>query len=169
MVAISFSMLAYYGLQFVDSVQQEETLSVEPGASIEIQKNVNASAAAYVVAFPGFEGQVAIEIRNPSGDILIEKSIDPPIVIETFEIREPGVYTLALTNPTDMPLEVSVLLDDYETVLSRSNLSTAMGALGFTSLLAVGMAVAIAGAIITFLDRRRINRMKQFGDTSDLV
>src|SRR5690606_41876168 len=36
MVAISFSMLAYYGLQFVNSVQQEETLSLEQGASIVI-------------------------------------------------------------------------------------------------------------------------------------
>ncbi|HEX7032287.1 MAG TPA: hypothetical protein VF172_04750 [Nitrososphaera sp.] len=168
-VAISFSMLAYYGLQFVSSIQQEETLSIEPGGSIEIQKNVNASAAAYVVAFPGFEGQAAIEIRDPSGNTLIEKNIDPPIVIESFEIQEPGVYTLVLSNPTEMALEASVLLDDYETVLGRSNLSTAAGALGFTSLLAVGAAIAIAGAVITFVDRRRINRMKQFGDTSDLV
>ncbi|GEM_PF-829928 len=169
MVAISFSMLAYYGLQFVNSVQQEETLSLEPGASIVIQKNVNASAAAYVVAFSEFEGQAAIEIRDPSGNILIEKNIGPPIVIETFEIQEPGTYTLVLSNPTGTVLEASVLLDDYETVLSRSDLTTAMGALGFTLLLAAGTAIAIAGAVITFVDRRRINRMKQFGDTSDLV
>lgn len=169
MVAIGFSMLAYYGSQFVSTIRQEETLSVEPGASVEIQKNVNASVAAYVVAFPEFEGQVRVEIRDPSGDILVEKDIAPPFVMEAFETQEPGVYTLVLTNPTSVTLEASVLLEDYETVLSRSDLSTAMGAVAFTSLLIVGILAAIAGAVITFLDRRRISKMKQFGDTSDLV
>lgn len=169
MVAISVSMLGYYGLQFVNSVQQEETLLVEPGGTIEIQKNINASTGAYVVAFPDFERQAVVALRGPSGNILIEKNVDPPIVIEPFEIQEPGVYTLELSNPTDVALEASVLLDDYETVLSRSNLSTAIGALGFVSLLGVGIAVAVAGGVVTFMDRRRINKMKQFGDTSDLV
>ena len=33
----------------------------------------------------------------------------------------------------------------------------------------VGAVVAIAGVIIIILDRRQINRMKQFGDNSDLI
>jgi hypothetical protein len=32
-----------------------------------------------------------------------------------------------------------------------------------------GIAVAIASAVIIILDRTRINKMKQFGDTSDLI
>ncbi|MEW6604413.1 MAG: hypothetical protein AB1351_06950 [Thermoproteota archaeon] len=169
MMAISVSMLGYYGLQFVNNIEQEETQRVEPGATFELQKNINASTGAYVVAFPDFEGQAAIALKGPSGNTLIEKNIDPPIVIEPFEISEPGVYTLVLSNPTNTALEASVLLDDYETVLSRSNLSTAVGALGFMSLLGVGVAIAVAGGVITFIDRRRMNKMKQFGDTSDLV
>lgn len=169
MVAISISMLGYYGLQFVNSIQQEETLRVEPGSSTEIQQDINANIGAYVVAFPNFEGQAAVIVRDPSGSVVINKSIDPPIVIEPFDIENQGLYTLVLSNPTGLPLDASVLLDDYETVLSRSNLSSAISALAFTSLLGIGAAVAIAGVIITFLDRRRINKMKQFGDTSDLV
>jgi hypothetical protein len=169
MVTISVSMLIYYGLQFVNSVREEETLRVEPGGAVEIQNNINASTGAYVVAFPDFEKQAAVAVRGPSGSLLVEKNIDPPIVIEPFEIQEPGVYTLVLSNPTDVALEASLLLDDYETVFSRSNLSSAVGALGFVSLLGVGAAVAVAGVVITFMDRRRINKMKQFGDTSDLV
>jgi hypothetical protein len=37
------------------------------------------------------------------------------------------------------------------------------------SLLAVGIAVVIAGVTIIILDRHRVKKMKQFGDTSDLI
>ncbi len=36
-------------------------------------------------------------------------------------------------------------------------------------LIIIGIALPIAGAIITILDWSQINRMKQFGDTSDLI
>jgi len=169
MAAISLSLLGYYGLQFVNSIQQEEKLRVEPGSSIEVQRRINASLGAYVVAFPDFDGQPTVTVTDSAGRVMVNRSIDPPIVIEPFEVEQPGVHTLVLSNPTRQVLEASVVLGDNETVLNRSSLSSAMSALAFTSLLAVGTAVAIAGAVITILDRRRINKMKQFGDTSDLV
>jgi hypothetical protein len=170
MVIISFSMLGYYGLQFVNSIQQEEKLRVEPGGSLEIKQNINASQGAYVVAFQDYDGQPAVTVRDPSGRVLVDKSINSPIIIEAFEVEQPGVYTLTLSNPTEQVLEATVVLADQETVLSRGfDLSSAATALALISLLGAGIAAAIAGAVITILDRRRISRMKQFGDTSDLV
>lgn len=37
------------------------------------------------------------------------------------------------------------------------------------SILVIDIALAIAGVIITILDRNQINRMKQFGDINDLI
>jgi hypothetical protein len=169
MVAISILMLAYYGLQFVSSIEQEETINVEAGRSIELQQNINASLGAYVVVFQDFEGQAAVKVTDPSGRPVVDKRISPPIIIEPFEVEEPGVHTLVLSNPTDDVLEAAVVLGDSETVLERTQLSSAVLALAFTSLLFIGVAVAIAGAVITILDRRQSKKMKQFGDTSDLV
>ena len=169
MVAISFSMLGYYGLQFVSSIQQDEKLVVSPGGSLEIKQNINASQGAYVVAFPDFAGQPAVTIKDPAGKVIVDKTISPPIIIEPFVAGESGVYTLTLSNPTEQALEATVILGDNQTVLSRSDLSSAANALAFTSILGIGIAVAVAGAVITILDRRRASRMKQFGDTSDLV
>lgn len=169
MAATSLLLLAYYGLQFVTSIQQEEKLRVEPGSSIEVQQRINASLGAYVVAFSDFDGQPTVAVRDPAGRVIVNKSISPPIVIEPFDVEQPGVHTLVLSNPTGQVLEASVVLGDNATVLSRSSLTSAMSALAVASLFAVGTAVAIAGAVITILDRRRINNMKQFGDTSDLV
>jgi hypothetical protein len=55
-------------------------------------------------------------------------------------------------------------------MLNRKNFLSAMTVLILISLLVIGMALAIAGALITILDRSQINRMKQqFGHTSDLI
>lgn len=170
MVVISFSMFGYYGLQFVNSIQQDEKLRVEPGGSLEIKQSINASQGAYVIAFPDFDGRPAVTIRDPAGQVIVDKSIDPPIIIEPFEVRQLGVYTLTLFNPTEQVLEAAIVLGDQETVLGKGfDLSSAMTALVLISLLGIGTAAAIAGAVITVLDRRRISKMKQFGDTSDLV
>jgi hypothetical protein len=53
--------------------------------------------------------------------------------------------------------------------LSRENLLHFDTVLILVSTLIVGMMLAIAGVIIIILDRRQINRMKQFGDNSDLI
>lgn len=170
MVVISFLMFGYYGLQFVNSIQQEEKLRVEPGGSLEIRQNINASQGAYVVAFPDFDGQPKVTVRGPAGQVLVDKIISPPIALESFGAEQPGVYTLTLSNPTEQALEATVVLADQETVLSRGfDLSSAATALALISLLGIGIAVAIAGTVITILDRRRTSKMKQFGDTSDLV
>jgi hypothetical protein len=66
-------------------------------------------------------------------------------------------------------LEAAIGFGDQEDMLSRKNLFSAMTVLILVTLLLIGIALAIAGAIITILDRRQINKMKQFGDTSDLI
>jgi hypothetical protein len=53
--------------------------------------------------------------------------------------------------------------------LSRKNLFSFDTVIILVSTLMVGMILAIAGVIIIILDRRQINRMKQFGDNSDLI
>jgi hypothetical protein len=169
MVAISLLLLVYYSLQFLNSIQQEERLKVEPGGSLQVNQNINASSGAYLVAFPDFEGRPAVTLKDPSGRLVIDRTIEPPFALEPFVIEKPGVYTLTLSNPTDHLLEAFIVLGDRETVLSQGiDLSTTT-AVTFTSLLGIGIAVAVAGAVITVLDMRRISKMKRFGDTSDLV
>jgi hypothetical protein len=170
MVAISFSIFWYYGMQFVNSLEREEKLRVDPGGSLEIKQNINASQGAYVVAFPDFDGEPSVIVRDPVGKVLVDRSISPPIIIEPFGVEQPGIYTLTISNPTEQALEAAVILGDQETVLSRGfDLSSATTALALISIFSIGIAVAIAGAVIMVLDRRRISRMKKFGDTSDLV
>src|SRR5688500_8810777 len=117
----------------------------------------------YVVAFAEFGGQAAVIITDNTGKIIVNKHIDPPIAIEPFNAEVQGPYKLKVINPTDQMLEASIGFGDQDDMLSTKNLLSAMTVLILVSLLVIGIALAIAGAIITILDRSKINKMKQFG------
>ena len=168
---ISFSMLGYYGLQFVNVVQREGKYTIEPHGSINMRQNINNTQGIgmYVVAFAEFGGQASVIITDHTGKIIVDKNLHPPITIEPFNAEVPGLYNLTLLNPTNRVLEGAMSFGDWEHVLGRKDLFSATTILFIVFLLGIGIALAIAGAIITVLDRSRKRRMKQFGDTSDLI
>ena len=171
-IAISLSALSYYGLRLLENLESEKKYDVEPGGSIEVTQNfTEAGQGTYLAAFQAFAGGTpAITIRDPTDRIVVQKSADAPVVMEAFPVAQAGVYTLTLSNPSsEFELDATVVIDTPEAVLSRAGaLSPATSvALGF--LFVAGVAAAGAGVVVTITDKRRLGRMKQFGDTSDLV
>jgi hypothetical protein len=169
MAVVSFSMLGYYIVQFMNNIQQEGKYTIQPGRSISVRQSINDTRGIYVIAFADFGGQASVMIKDHVGKIIVDKNIDPPFIIESFNVDVPGLYDLMLSNPTDKVLEAAIDFGDQGHVLGGENLSYFMTVLGLISLLGIGIAVAIAGAVITILDRSRIKKMKQFGDTGDLI
>lgn len=171
--AVSFSVLGFYGMKLVASLEAGEKHRVDPNESRKLaeQQIVNSSQGAYLVSFPAFTGgRPTVTIKDPMNRTILEKGIDPPIIIEAFPTATNGNYTLTLFNPSsDQVLEASVLLGEQKTVLTAADASSAILTLVFGFLFISGIAAVIAGAGILILDRRRTSRMKQFGDTSDLV
>ncbi len=140
------------------------TYSIKPTERLVIQQFVsNTSQGVYSVSFPLFEGQPSLLIVGVANQTVVEETINPPIVNGVFTITESGNYSLILVNPApDATLEASVLFGDQGSFATSEQMI-------LSSLLYVGIIAVIAGAVITILDRRRIGKMKQFGDTSDLV
>jgi hypothetical protein len=170
--AISLSVLGYYGLKLITNLEEQPKYSIPPDGSRIVQQYIaNVSLGAYVVSFPNFEGgRPTIVLTDPAEQIVIQKEVDPPILIEAFPINVPGNYTLELSNPSSVQtLEASIVLGSQESVLSVADISSAVMTLIFGFMLMAGIATAIAGAVITIMDKRRIAKMKQFGDTTDLV
>lgn len=171
-VVISLSALGYYGMRLLETLESEKKSTVGPGESIEITHNFTAPGqGAYLAAFPEFAGgRPAITIRDPADQQVLQKLADPPIVMETFGVVEPGNYTLTLSNPSsDFELEAALVLDTQEAVLGRAGALSPTITAAFGFLLVAGIGAVLSGVVITIMDRRRISRMKQFGDTSDLV
>lgn len=140
------------------------TYSIKPTERLVIQQFVsNTSQGVYSISFPLFEGQPYLQIVDEANKTIVEETINPPIVNGVFTITKSGNYSLILVNPaSDATLEASVLFGDQGSFATSEQVI-------FNSLLYVGIIAVIAGAVITILDRRRIGKMKQFGDTSDLV
>ena len=140
------------------------THSIPPDDNLIIQRFVsNTSQGVYSVSFPLFEGQPSLRIVDAANRTIVEETISPPIANGVFTIAASGNHTLILANPEpDVTLEVSVFFGDQESFATSEQLV-------FNSLLYAGIIAVIAGAVITILDRRRIGKMTQLGDTSDLV
>ena len=137
--------------------------TIKPNESLTIQRfmSSNASEGVYRISFPLFEGKPSLKIVNPINQTIVERPIEPPLVNEVFTITESGYYTLNITNPSsDATLEATILFGERESFATPELVS---------NLVYVGIIATIAGAVITVLDRRRTSKMKQFGDTSDLV
>lgn len=170
--AISLSVLGYYGLRLIENVEAGEKYMVEPNDSLPIKENIfNATLGAYVVSYADFEGEKPmVSIRDPANQLVLEKTLEQSITLEAFSAPDDGTYTLTITNPSsDEVLEASVLFGEQQSVLSKADVSSVVVTAAFSFLLIAGAAAAVAGAVIMVFDKRRIGKMKQFGDTSDLV
>jgi len=170
--AISLSVLGYYGMRLITNLEEQQKYSIPPNSSQEVRQNIaNASQGAYIVSFPDFTGgRPEVLLTGPTDQIILQKTVDPPILIESFPLAISGNYTLELSNPSpDQTLEASIILGSQESVLSTVDISSAVMTFVFGLMLVGGIATAVAGAVITVMDKRRITKMKQFGDTADLV
>jgi hypothetical protein len=170
--AISLSVLGYYGLRLINNLEDQPKYSIPPNGSQKVLQSIgNVSQGAYVVSFPNYDGgKPKVVLADPTGQIIVQKEADPPILIESFPISVPGNYTLELSNPSPVQtLEASIILGSQESVLSTADISSAVMTFIFGLMLIAGIATAVAGAVITVMDKRRIAKMKQFGDTTDLV
>jgi hypothetical protein len=170
-VAVGLGLFAYSTITFASSLLNENRYALEPSGSHVITRFIsNTSGGAYLVAFPEPGGRIGIMLASPSNVTLADHSVllapaDQP-VYETFQAVETGDYSLILTNlSTADAMSISAILGDVQSI----GFPVSSVAVTAIILFIAGIAATAAGAIITVLDRRRITKMKQFGDTSDLV
>jgi hypothetical protein len=173
LIAISLSVLAYYGLKLVTGIQAQTT-EVLPGHHLIVSQNINGSQgqAAYLVAVNGpVDAFPTMTIKDPANRTVLSTPIEPPVAFRTFSTAGSGNYTLDLLNPSNSSaIQVAASLGDQQEVITkRLDLSAAVAAVVFGFLIVAGIGVTIAGGVLTIFDKRRISKMKQYGDTSDLV
>ena len=173
-IAVGFAIFSYYTVLFAAKLITESSYSIAPADKLSIQQFINsqnASEGAFIVAIQHQVQQPLIKITSPSGATLIEKQLVETITMDTFAITETGNYKMTLTNASpDTSIEANIIFGDKRMIIENGlSVSPETLSLIFNLTLYTAIAVIIAGAIITILDRQRISKMKQFGDTSDLV
>jgi hypothetical protein len=171
-VAFSFIASNYYASQFLKEIQDKNMRTIAPRARLDLQENITSGRGAYVVAFlayPTGPVKAAISITGPDGRSLLERSFIPLISSELFAAQKQGNYTLTISNLGNSTLAASVIFGEEEIVTEVIGMPNAVSTAISTLLLVAGIIVIVAGGTVLFIDRRKEQRMKQFGDMSDLV
>ncbi|HKX80661.1 MAG TPA: hypothetical protein VJL54_00245 [Nitrososphaera sp.] len=172
-IVVGLAMVSYYAVRLIEALEGE-TYTAEPGSSAEISRNFTSSEtggqAGYLVSVATLDGdRPMITVRGPDGQVILQRTVDQPFMLEPFNIGQNGTYSLTVSNPSaDSSLEVGMILDSLEGLLGRGAMSPVLTGI-FWLVFVAGVGAAVAGAFITVMDRRRISKMKKFGDMSDLV
>jgi hypothetical protein len=167
MVAISFAVLA---VKLLAVIQAGDRYSIHPGKQLVLKAFINSTAGAYFVSpVEPTDVSPTATVTGPSNTTIIaNRPIDAYTAFSQFPSSRSGNYTLILSNPSsNSTIEITAAFGAADLVFSKTlDLNTTP--LIFATLFS-GIGAVIVGGVVTVLDRRRISKMKQYGDTSDLV
>ena len=167
MVAISFAVLA---VKLFTAIQGGDRYTIQPGKQLLLKAFINSTDGAYFVSpvEPTDVIPTATVIGPSNITHIANRPINPYTAFTQFNSSRSGNYTLILSNPSsNSTIEITAALGTADVVFSKTlDLNTTP--LIFATLFS-GIGAVIVGGVVTVLDRRRISKMKQYGDTSDLV
>jgi uncharacterized repeat protein (TIGR01451 family) len=172
-MAIGFAIFTYYTVLFATKLLAENKYNIEPADATSVERFIskNATEGTYIVALVQAAGQPGLKITDPAGQVLVDKQLEGTLSMDTFGLTQDGNYTLTVANTSpDSALEANIVFGDQKSIIeSGLDINPVTLSVMFNFTLYAGIAVFVAGVIITVLDRQRTSKMKQFGDTSDLV
>lgn len=171
-VAAGLAASFYYVSEFLAEIERTGVHSIEPRDSLEVVQGIGGTQGAYFVAFPGYDEnpvRASIKVTDPSGDTVVEREIDLPFYSEQFAAQSAGNYTLAVLNPSsDTEVQVCAIIGDPESIAGIVGTSTIASSALASFIVMAGIAALVAGGALVVLDRHRTQKMKQYGDLSDL-
>lgn len=170
-VAAGFAASVYYVNEFLAELERAGVHTVAPRTSIEIVQGIGGAQGAYFIAFPGYEenpARAAVKVTGPAGDTVVEREVDLPFYSEQFAAQSAGNYTLAISNPSESSIAVSAIIGDPESISEVVGASTIASSAMASFVLIAGIAVLVAGGALVAIDRRKTQKMKHYGDLSDL-
>lgn len=172
-IAFSFIASSYYASQFFREIQEKNMHTIAPSSKIDLRENITSASGAYVIAFSNYSAagpvRATASVRDPDGEPVLQKNLSPPISNELFAAKKQGNYTLTVSNLGNKSIDASVIFGEQQIVSEVINMPNAVSTAISMLLLIAGIIVLAAGGFIMFIDRRRDQKMKQFGDMSDMV
>lgn len=170
-VAAGFATSVYYVNEFLAEMQKTGVHTIAPRGSFEVMQGIGGTPGAYFVAFPGYAEnpvRTSIRVTDPSGDTVVQREVDLPFYSEQFAAQSAGNYTLAILNPSGSEVRVSAIIGDPEAIADIVGTSTIASSAVASFIVMGGIAALAVGGALTILDRRQKQKMKHYGDLSDL-
>lgn len=170
-VAVGLAASVYYVGAFLSEIEKTGVHAVAPRETLEIVQRINGTQGAYFVAFPRYDEnpvRASIMVSGPASDTVLESEIDLPFFSEQFAAASEGNYTLAVTNPTESVVDVSAIMGDPESIAEIVGASTIASSAASSFIVMAGIAALATGGALVIIDRRKTQKMRHYGDLSDL-
>ncbi|MEO9320650.1 MAG: hypothetical protein ABI361_08265 [Nitrososphaera sp.] len=167
-IVFAISITAF-SAKLIAVVQTGEKYTIAPGSRLVLSSYINSTSGAYFVD-PNETSMnyPVLTVVGPLNNTLIaNRHVDVYTAMGQFPASRAGNYSLVLANPTGGNLLVGAIFGASEDVFSQTfyiGLIPVIYAGAYS-----GIASVAIGAVVTVLDRRKMTKMKQFGDMSDLV
>jgi hypothetical protein len=170
-VAAGLAASVYYVGAFLSEIEKTGVHIVAPRGSFETVQGINGTHGAYFVAFPGYDEnpvRASIKVTGPSGSMVIEREIDLPFYSEQFAAQSAGNYTLAISNTSESTFQVAAIIGDPQAISEIVGSSTITSSAMASFIVVAGIAALAVGGVFVIIDRRKAQKMKHYGDVSDL-
>lgn len=170
-VAAGLAASVYYVGSFLSEIENTGIHDVAPSRSFETVHSMNGTHGAYFVAFPSYEEnpvRASIKVTGPSGITVIERDIDLPFYSEQFATQSVGNYTLVVSNTSESTFQVAAIIGDPQAISEIVGSSTVASSAMASFIVIGGIATLAVGVMLALMDRRKAQKMKHYGDVSDL-
>lgn len=166
-VAAGLAASVYYVGESLAELEKTGVHSVEPNRSFETVQEITGMQGAYFVYFPDYNENpvnTPVKVTSPSGQTVLESEVNLPFYSEQFAAQDSGNYTFVIFNPSESSIAVSAIVGDPESILEVVGASSAIASF----VLIAGITALVAGGVLVIIDRHKTQKMKHYGDLSDL-
>ncbi len=169
-VAAGIAASVYYVGEFLTELERTGVHSIAPRGTFEVVQAISGTQGAYFVAFPGYDenpASVTVKVTGPLGSI-VEREVNLPFYSEQFAVQSAGNYTLAVSNLSESTIQVAAIIGDPESISEIVGTSTIASSAIASFVVIGGIAALVVGGALVVIDRRKTQKMKHYGDLSDL-
>jgi len=99
----------WIGLITIESDKISENFTLQTAQTGEYDMYLKGEDVGYYkVTVPNLRDSVFTQILNPQGNIISDKKIETRMTINYFDIKENGIYTLKITNPRSLEIDLEI-------------------------------------------------------------
>ena len=95
------------------NMTEDFVLNIAQTGAIEI--SLNDDIGFYKVGLPELGNSAFVQILDPNGNIISDKKLETKLAINYFDITQNGIYTLKITNISDISLPIEIQIGQIDT------------------------------------------------------
>ncbi|MEM2760796.1 MAG: hypothetical protein QXU32_03580 [Nitrososphaerales archaeon] len=154
-LTIGFVVLSLVAQSAISEIRKKEYV-LGPKEVIEINERIESgqffSGVYAIEMLEAGESPIRMELKDPEGVQIVSREFDTPFIIDSFDVRKDGVYTMTLENTSARDvIKIAAALGGQV----YSGTADPLVAVAMPTYIAItGIIIVIAGAVVYYKERR---------------